>query len=44
MAVTTEGEMYRCNTCGNEVEVVTAGGGTLTCCGDDMEQIGMDEL
>ena len=32
-------ETYRCNTCGNEVEVQNVGGGTLTCCGDEMEMI-----
>lgn len=39
MAVSKVGEKYRCNICGNEVEVTTAGGGTLVCCGQDMEQI-----
>lgn len=32
-------ESYRCNKCGNEVEVQTVGGGILTCCGDEMEMI-----
>jgi desulfoferrodoxin-like iron-binding protein len=32
-------ETYRCNKCGNEVEVQNVGGGTLTCCGDEMEMI-----
>ena len=32
-------ETYRCNTCGNEVEVQNVGGGTLVCCGHDMEMI-----
>jgi len=32
-------ETYRCNTCGNEVEVQNVGGGKLTCCGDEMEMI-----
>jgi len=32
-------ETYRCNRCGNEVEVQNVGGGTLTCCGDEMEMI-----
>lgn len=38
MAVEIEGEKYRCNICGNEVEVIVAGGGTLVCCGEDMEK------
>lgn len=30
-------ETYKCNVCGNEVEVQNVGGGTLSCCGQDME-------
>lgn len=30
-------ETYRCNKCGNTVEVSNVGGGTLSCCGEDME-------
>lgn len=37
MAVKEVGETYRCNVCGNVVKVVEAGGGTLVCCGEDME-------
>ena len=40
MAVKNVGEKYRCNVCGNEVEVTKAGGGTLVCCDEDMELIG----
>lgn len=40
MVVEAEGEKYRCNICGNEVLVTAAGGGTLVCCGEDMERIG----
>lgn len=29
-------EIYKCNKCGNEVEVSHVGGGTLVCCGEDM--------
>lgn len=29
--------LYKCNVCGNIVEVVNAGGGTLVCCGQPME-------
>lgn len=36
-AVETVGEKYRCNVCGNEVMVTEVGGGTLVCCGEDME-------
>ena len=32
-------ETYRCNTCGNEVEVQKVGGGELVCCGEAMEMI-----
>ena len=39
MAVKEIGEVYRCSICGNEVRVIKAGGGTLVCCGHDMEQI-----
>ena len=39
MSVKKEGEMYRCNECGNEVIVTKTGGGTLVCCGQDMEKI-----
>jgi len=30
-------QVYRCNVCGNIVEVLYAGGGTLVCCGQPME-------
>jgi len=39
MAVEKENEKYMCNVCGNEVVVTKAGGGTLVCCGEDMEKI-----
>lgn len=29
-------EVYKCNACGNIVEVLTAGGGELICCGAPM--------
>jgi len=29
-------EVYKCNLCGNIVETIHAGGGTLTCCGENM--------
>jgi desulfoferrodoxin-like iron-binding protein len=37
MAVKKVGEKYRCKVCGNEVTVTKVGGGTLVCCGQDME-------
>ncbi len=39
MVVKAVGERYRCNICGNEVTVTKVGGGTLVCCGEDMELI-----
>ena len=30
-------QIYRCNVCGNIVEVLHAGAGTLVCCGQPME-------
>ena len=30
-------EVYRCNLCGNIVNVLHAGGGELVCCGQPME-------
>ncbi len=39
MTVRNTGEQYRCNVCGNEVTVTRAGGGTLVCCGQDMQLI-----
>jgi superoxide reductase len=35
--MTEIGQVYRCNVCGNIVEVLHAGGGTLVCCGQPME-------
>lgn len=31
------GQIYRCNTCGNMVELIHAGSGELVCCGNPME-------
>jgi len=30
-------QVYKCKHCGNMVEVVYVGGGTLVCCGDNMD-------
>jgi len=35
-------ETYKCDTCGNEIEVQSVGGGTLTCCGEEMKCITQD--
>jgi len=32
-------QLYRCNRCGNEVEVQNVGGGELHCCSESMEMI-----
>ena len=32
-------ETYKCNSCGNEIEVQKVGGGTLVCCGKNMEMM-----
>lgn len=29
-------EVFKCSICGNIVEAIHAGGGTLTCCGEEM--------
>lgn len=31
------GEIYRCEVCGNVVEVIEIGGGELICCGQPMK-------
>ncbi len=36
MSVKKINEVYKCEVCGNIVEVTHAGGGTLVCCGKDM--------
>ncbi|MFP4654559.1 MAG: desulfoferrodoxin FeS4 iron-binding domain-containing protein [Methanohalobium sp.] len=39
MVVSSVGEKYLCEICGNEVEVTVVGGGTLVCCGEEMKLI-----
>ncbi|MGD9131788.1 MAG: desulfoferrodoxin FeS4 iron-binding domain-containing protein [Candidatus Bathyarchaeota archaeon] len=34
--MTEEGQIYLCEICGNKVEVIAAGAGTLVCCGQPM--------
>jgi len=36
--VRSVGEVYRCEICGNVVEVIEVGGGELVCCGQPMNQ------
>lgn len=35
--MTAQKQIYRCNVCGNIVEVLHAGKGELVCCGEPME-------
>ncbi len=35
--MTQRGQVYKCEVCGNIVEVVHASGGTLVCCGQPMK-------
>lgn len=37
MEVQNLNQIYKCSICGNIVEVVHVGGGTLACCGKEME-------
>jgi len=37
MSVTKRGQIFKCKVCGNIVEVLEVGGGTLVCCGQPME-------
>ena len=43
MTVEKVGEEFRCSVCGNEVKVIKVGGGTLVCCGKDMERFDIME-
>jgi desulfoferrodoxin-like iron-binding protein len=36
-------EMYKCNQCGNVVEVKQGGGADLVCCGEPMQLMSSDE-
>jgi superoxide reductase len=38
--MTKVGEVYYCELCGNRVQVMEAGKGTLVCCGEDMLLVG----
>ncbi|MFQ5836616.1 MAG: desulfoferrodoxin FeS4 iron-binding domain-containing protein [Candidatus Bathyarchaeia archaeon] len=37
--MTKKGEIYLCEICGNKVQVLEEGVGTLVCCGQDMTLI-----
>lgn len=37
--MTAQKEIYRCNICGNIVEVLHTGAGQLVCCGQPMEKL-----
>ncbi len=37
--MTEQKQIYKCNVCGNIVEVLHAGHGELVCCGQPMEQL-----
>ncbi|MEI6786876.1 MAG: desulfoferrodoxin [bacterium] len=37
--MTNRSEIYKCEVCGNIVEVVHASGGTLVCCGAEMKRL-----
>jgi superoxide reductase len=39
MSVKKVGQNFKCNVCGNEVTVTKVGGGTLKCCGKDMQRV-----
>lgn len=46
MASLTVGNVFKCNVCGNIVEIIFTGGGELYCCGKAMEKMvekGSDE-
>lgn len=35
----SKNKIYKCSHCGNVVEVLHAGGGTLSCCGESMKEL-----
>jgi desulfoferrodoxin-like iron-binding protein len=39
VSVKKVGEVFRCEICGNVVEVTEAGGGELVCCGQAMNKV-----
>ena len=41
--MTTKGEVYKCELCGNVVAVLVGGDGDLVCCGEDMQLVSEGE-
>ena len=39
MAVQQVGEVFKCTICGNVISVLECGGGSLVCCGQDMDKL-----
>lgn len=37
------GEVYKCEICGNVVQVLNGGGAELVCCGEEMKLVTGDE-
>jgi len=37
--MTEKSEIYKCNVCGNVVQVLNSGEGVLVCCGQPMEKL-----
>ncbi len=37
--MTEESEVYVCEICGNKVQVIESGAGTLVCCGQPMSLV-----
>jgi len=38
--MTEKNQVYKCNVCGNTVEIIHEGAGELVCCGQPMELMG----
>ncbi len=38
-----KGEVYKCELCGNVVQVLEGGGGDLVCCGEDMQMLSEED-
>ena len=44
MGVSMKGQVYQCKVCGNLVEVLAAGGGTLVCCDAEMSLLAENSI
>ena len=42
--VKKENEVWRCEICGNVVQIIEVGGGELICCGDPMIKVEKAEI